>query len=66
MTEGFNRSDREDPPEIVQACIIATFNRRAREATLAAGAIMDQALEAEGKAATKAEATLAAASAMRE
>ena len=38
-----------DPPEIVQACIIATFGRIAREAALAAGATMDQALEAEEK-----------------
>jgi len=41
---------RADPPEIVQASIVATFGRRAREAALAAGATVDQALEAEEKA----------------
>ena len=55
-----------DPPEIVHACIVATFGCRAREAALAAGATMDQALEAEEKAAAEAEATRSAASAMRE
>ena len=55
-----------DPPEIVQTCIIATFGRKTREAALAAGATMDQALEGEEKAAAEAEATLSAASVMRE
>ena len=50
----------------MHAGIVATFGRRAREATLAAGATMDHALEAEEKAAAEAEATLSAASAMRE
>ena len=49
----------------MHASIIAAFGRRAWEAALAAGATMDQAPEAE-KAAAKAEATLSAASAMRE
>ena len=50
----------------MQASIVATFGRIAREAALAAEATMDQALEAEEKAAGEAEATLSAASAMRE
>jgi hypothetical protein len=55
-----------DPPEVVHACIVATFGRKAKEAALAAGATMDQVLEAKERAAAKAEATLSAASAMRE
>jgi len=55
-----------DPQEVVQASIVATFGRRAREATLAAGATMDQALEAKERAAAEAKATLSAAFAMRE
>ena len=55
-----------DPPEVVQACIVATFGRKATEATLAAGATMDHALEAEEKATTEADASLLAAYAIRE
>ena len=46
--------------------IVAAFGRKAMEAALAAGATMDQALEAEEKAAVEAETTLLATSAMRE
>ena len=52
-----------DPPEVVQAGIVATFGRKAREASLAAGATMDQTVEAQ---AAEAKATLSAASSMRE
>ncbi len=55
-----------DPPRVVQACIVATFGRRAREAALVTGATMDHALEAEKKATAEVDATLSAASTMRE
>jgi hypothetical protein len=55
-----------DPPEVVQAGIVATFGRKAREAALAAGTAMDQAMEAKEKAAAEAQTSLSAASAMRD
>ncbi len=45
-----------DAQEIIQADIVATFGRMAREAALAAGATTEQALEAEDKAAAEAKA----------
>ena len=55
-----------DPQEVVQADIVATFGRRAREAAPVAGATIGQALEAEERAAAEAQATLSATYAMRE
>jgi len=52
--------------EIIHTDIVATFGRKAREAALAAGATMEQALEAKQKATTKAEASMADAVVMRE
>ena len=50
--------------EVIHADIVATFGRKYKEAVLAAGATMEQAMEVEEKAATKAEASMADASAM--
>jgi hypothetical protein len=55
-----------DAQEIIQVDIVATFGRRARQAALAAGATVEQAMEGEEKASTKAEASMADDSAMRE
>ena len=52
--------------EVIQTGVVAIFGRRAREVALAAGATMEQALEAKEKAAAEAEASMADASAMRE
>ena len=52
--------------EVIQADIVATFGRMAREAALAAGATVEQAMEVEEKAAAEAEASMADALTMRE
>ena len=51
--------------EVIQADIVATFGRMVREVALTAGATMEQALEAERKAATDAKASMTDASTMR-
>jgi hypothetical protein len=45
---------------------MATFERRAKEAALAAGAAMEHVMDAEEKATAEAEASMANASTMRE
>jgi len=52
--------------EVIHTDIVATFGRRVREAALAAGAMVEQAMEAEKKATVEVEASMANASAMRE
>ena len=52
--------------EVIHADIVATFGRMAREAALAAGAIVEQAMEDEEKATAEAESSMADALAMRD
>ncbi len=52
--------------EVIQAGVVATFGRRAREVAVVAGATMEQSLEAEEKAAVEVKASMADASAMED
>ena len=65
-TEQQQKQEAANAHEVIQADIVATFGRKARVAALVAGATMEQALEAEEKAAAEAEASMTDASAMRE